>query len=180
MWDKRMWGISLIVWCCCLAAVSPAQAHKLLVSAVVEADGGLKVQVFFPDGAPAQEVPVKVTPGQGGSPMIGKTDVQGVWKLAQVAPGSYRVEAGDPLGHRAETRVVVAGAAAAAGSSAPSPGASQPPPVAPGAQKPDAAPLGEPIPWGHILAGLGFIFGVSAFIMVLKLRGEVKRRAPRD
>ena len=48
-----------------------------------------------------------------------------------------------------------------------------------GATPPPPPPPGEPIPWTSVLAGLGFIFGISAFITVLKLRAEVRRHASR-
>ena len=33
----------------------------------------------------------------------------------------------------------------------------------------------EPIPWNQIISGFGFIFGISAFIISLKLRADLKR-----
>jgi len=163
---KKIGVISLALACFSLAAVSGAQGHKLLVTAVTEADGSLKVLAFFPDGSPAQEVPVAVVPEDGRPRLEAKTDIQGACKVARLEPGNYRVEAGDPLGHRAETRVVVAGGPAAA---APAAGGSG-----------TRARLREALPWGNILAGLGFIFGLTAFLMVLRLRREVRRHAPRD
>ena len=176
MWGKKIWVISLACLGLGLAGAGPVQAHKLLASAVPEG-GGLRVQVFFPDGTPAQEVPVKVIPAAGRPVLTGKTDQHGVCQIAGVGPGQYRVEAGDALGHLAESRVTVAGAAG------PVPGASvsgaQPQATSPAAPPP---PLlrGEPIPWANLLAGLGFIFGLSAFVMVLKLRSEVRKHASRD
>jgi hypothetical protein len=167
MWEKKIWLISLACLWLGLGWANPARAHKLLISAVPEG-GGLKVQVFFPDGTPAQEVPVKVTPADGRPALTGKTDNLGVCQIAGVAPGQYRVEAGDPLGHRAETRVTVPGAPVAG-----------PIPAATGATA-SPPPRGEPIPWANLLAGLGFIFGLSAFVMVLRLRAEVRKYASRD
>jgi hypothetical protein len=162
----KVWGFSLALVLVGLAPAGQALAHKLLVSGTPEAGGGLKVQAFFPDGKPAQEIPVAVIPAAGGSPRSGKTDHQGVCSFTGLAPGQYRLEAGDALGHRAVTQVVLPGPAAE---------------MAPPAGNP-AAPLprGEPLPWGNILAGLGFIFGVSAFLMVLRLRAEVRKHASRD
>lgn len=154
----------------CLAATAPVWAHKMLISAVVEETGMVKVQSFFPDGTPAQEVPVVIHPGDGAPDLTAMTDNLGICRFPPLKPGSYRVEAGDPLGHRAETRLVVAGATPGAGSASPSKTV---------AAK-DQAPPQEPLPWMAVLAGLGFIFGLSAFIMVLKLRAEVRRHAPRD
>jgi hypothetical protein len=145
-----------------------------LVAAAPQADGGLKVQAFFPDGHPAQEVSITVIPGDGRPPLSGKADSQGVAHFAPLTPGDYRVVVGDPLGHRAETRVVVP-----AGPEAPSPPQAAPGEAAPPGSGGSALP-GEPIPWFSILAGLGFVFGVTAFLMVLQLRREVRKHAPRD
>ncbi len=176
MWVRKTWRTSLLLFCFSLAMASGAQAHKLLVSAVAQPDGSLRVQAFFPDGTPAQEVPVAVIPLDGRPPLSGKTDAQGLAEIAPLTPGPYRVEVGDPLGHRAETRVVVAGAGGQeAGKS------TKVTPPAPGTAGATALPpAGEPLPWGNLLAGLGFIFGITAFLLVLKLRGEVKKLASRD
>lgn len=168
---RTIWGLSLAIIWFSLAA-SPAQAHKLLVSATPQVDGALTVQAFFPDGHPAQEIPVALIPEDGRPPWSGKTDAQGTCRFAALPPGQYRVEVGDPLGHRAETRVVIPGAGV------PSPGPQATLPVAATAKPEAAVPPGEPIPWGNILAGLGFIFGLTAFLMALKLRREGRRNAP--
>ncbi len=157
---KKFWALSLGLLILGLALASGAQAHKLLVSAQSEGPGVLKVQAFFPDGNPAQEVSVTVVPAAEGASRTGLTDTQGFLTLTGLAPGDYRVVVGDPLGHRAETRVVLPGA-----------------PSTPAVSRQAPPPPGEPLPWGNILAGLGFIFGVSAFILVLKLRAEFKRHA---
>jgi hypothetical protein len=159
------------MWLCLwMAATSPAQAHKLLVSATVEG-GGLKVQAFFHDGNPAREAPVTVAmiPPAGHPPLSGKTDAHGVCRFAQLAPGAYVVGVGDPMGHRADARVTIPGAAAAPAASPPDK-----------ASAPSPAPPREPVPWNNILAGLGFIFGLSAFIMVMRLNREVKKLASRN
>lgn len=174
---RKSWRISLLLFCFGLAAASGAQAHKLLVSAIPQADGALTVQAFFPDGNPAQEVPVAVIPLDGRPPLSGKTDTQGLCKIGPLNPGQYRVEVGDPLGHRAETRLVITGAGAQEAGTAPK---ATTPPAAATAAPTAPPPAGEPLPWGNLLAGLGFIFGVTAFLLVLKLRGEVRRLAPRD
>jgi hypothetical protein len=163
---RKFWALSLGLLILGLALASGAQAHKLLVSAQSAGPGVLKVQAFFPDGNPAQEVSVTVVPAAGGASRTGLTDAQGLLTLTGLSPGDYRVVVGDPLGHRAETRVVLPGGAAPA---APAP--------APAVSSQAPAPPGEPLPWSNILAGLGFIFGVSAFILVLKLRAEFKRHA---
>ncbi|MBW1991537.1 MAG: carboxypeptidase regulatory-like domain-containing protein [Deltaproteobacteria bacterium] len=158
-----------------LLASPPALAHKLLVSATVEGKGGLKVLAFFPDGTPAQEVLITVTPSDGSAPREGRTDSQGVCLLSGLKPGFYRVVAGDPLGHRAETTVVIPGASGTGSQGNEKEGAAAP-------AKATDSPIvrGEPLPWGNILAGLGFIFGLTALVMVLKLKSDLRRYAPRD
>jgi hypothetical protein len=158
-------------------SAGPALAHKLLISATPQGEGVLLIEAFFPDGAPAQQAPVTVTP-QGGEAIIGKTDAKGAWRLTGLKPGPHLVVVGDEMGHRAEKKVVMPGAAEA------QPQTSTPaqPPPASAAKPPVAAPAetgsrAEPIPWTNILAGLGFVFGLTAFLMVLKLKAELKRHA---
>ncbi len=168
----RKIGVLLAVLLTCgVTLPCAALAHKMLVSAVAEDGGGLRVEVFFPNGAPGQEVPVTVAPAAGGPALAsGKTDSQGVARFPGVAPGSYRVVADDPLGHRAEIQMTLPGPGRATG-----PKAAPGPPPAKG-----LAPRGEPIPWAAVLGGLGFIFGLAAFIQVLHLKRELKKYASRD
>jgi len=169
-------AVSLWPLAVCFLLTSAAQAHKLLVAAVVEGKNAVKVQAFFPDGTPAQEIPVTVTPKDGSPPLTGTTDVQGVCRFSGVKPGAYGVAAGDPLGHRGETKVVIPGAASSVAPQIP-----EKPATAAGAGKsPPSLPQGEPLPWGNILAGLGFIFGLASFVMVLKLRADMRRYASRN
>ena len=182
----RLGQVSLMALMLFLISPPMAQAHKLLISITPEANGSLIVQAFFPDGNPAQDVPLRVTPEDGSPPLTGKTDSQGNFRFTEVKPGSYRIEAGDPLGHRAEKRVIVPGRPASKAPEVSSQKAAAPSRTAAAASKvitpPPATPpppQGEPIPWANILAGLGFIFGLTAFVMVLKLRAEVRRHASR-
>ncbi len=170
--------VSLWALAFCLPAVNPARAHKLLVSAVADGENNLTGRAFFPDGSPAQEIPVTVTPGDGPQPMTGVTDRQGVARFPGLKPGKYRVSAGDPLGHRGETSLVIPGAASPA---APPVSGPKPATVTNAASSPPSSPpSGEPLPWGNILAGLGFIFGLASFVMVLKLRADLRRHASRN
>jgi hypothetical protein len=166
---RKIGTISLALLWFSLAAVPGAQGQKLLVTAVSEADGALKVLAFFPDGKPAQDAPVAVISEDGHATVEGKTDDQGALKIARLKAGHYRVEVGDPLGHRAETRVVIAGEGLAPASGAP-----------PATVSGFPVRFREALPWGNILGGLGFIFGLTAFLMVLRLRREMKKHAPRD
>lgn len=173
----RLLALNLWALVICGLLAGAALAHKLLVSAVVEGKNDLKVQAFFPDGNPAQEIPVTVAPGDGSPPLAGKTDTQGYCRFTGLKPGPYRVAAGDLLGHRGEADIVIPGAGTAAAPralerAAATAGSGSPPPAVPAA--------GEPLPWTNILAGLGFIFGFAAFVMVLKLKADLRRYAPRN
>ena len=161
----------------CLGTAGPALAHKLLISATPQGEGTLLIEAFFPDGNPAQQVPVTVTP-QGGEAITGKTDPKGAWRLTGLKPGPHQVVVGDEMGHRAEKKVVMPGAVV---TQAKTPAPAQPFPAAAGkpavAAPAEAGSRAEPVPWTNILAGLGFIFGFSAFLMVLKLKADLKRHA---
>ncbi len=167
-WKIR--ALAAILAACGVILPSAALAHKMLVSAVPEGSS-LRVEVFFPNGAPAQEVPVTLAPA-GGAPALasGQTDSQGAARFPGVAPGSYRVVAADPLGHRAEIQVTV-----------PGPGqGGQEKVAAPPSPEKASAPQGEPFPWAAALGGLGFIFGLAAFLQVLHLKRELKKYASRN
>jgi len=167
-------AISLLI---CVIAATPALAHKLLVSATSQGEGALLVQAFFPDGAPAQEIPVTVTP-QEGPALTGRTDNQGRLSLTGLKPGPYRVAVGDALGHRTETKVVIPGQVIIQGKTpAPATPPSASAPLTPPPATAELSPQAEPIPWTKILAGLGFIFGLTAFLMVIKLKGDFRRHA---
>lgn len=171
-------ALALSLWALVIAMMltGAALAHKLLVSAVVEGKNDLKVMAFFPDGSPAQEIPVTVAPADGSAPLNGKTDAQGVCRLIGLKPGSYQVAAGDPLGHRGETKIVIPGAAPAAAPQA----IEKPAAAVAGSPALPAPSSGEPLPWGNILGGLGFIFGLTALVMVLKLKSDMRRYASRN
>ena len=177
MWLTRPLALSLLALVVFLIFPGTALAHKLLVSALVEGKNDLKVMAFFPDGIPAQEIPVTVAAADGSAPLNGTTDAQGSCRFTGLKPGTYQVAAGDPLGHRGETKIVIPGAMPTA-----DPRAIEKPAAAGGSGSPPAATpaAGEPLPWGNILAGLGFIFGLTALVMVLKLKSDMRRYASRD
>lgn len=154
---------------------SAAQAHKLLVAAALEKEGVLKIEAFFPDGSPAQEIPVSIAPENGRPPLSGRTDRQGTFRFYSLSPGHYRIVVGDPMGHRAETQVVIPGGPELVKAAPPSSATVLTPPSPLSAA--GATPArGEPTPWGAILAGLALIFGLTALIMVLNLRKEIRRK----
>jgi hypothetical protein len=80
------------------------------------------------------------------------------------------------MGHRAETQFELKAGAPGRKEE----GSSTPQPVAVAPSEP-ARPLAErgPVPWTEVLAGLAFIFGLSALLMCLKLRAQVRGLAAR-
>ena len=170
--------LALSLWALVILLIftGPALAHKLLVSAMVEGKSDLKVMAFFPDGSPAREIPVTVAPADGPAPLNSKTDGQGVCRLISLKPGTYQVAAGDPLGHRGETTIVIPGAAPTAAPRA----IDKPAAAVAGSPALPANQSGEPLPWGSILGGLGFIFGLTALVMVLKLKSDMRHYASRN
>jgi hypothetical protein len=154
----------------------PVWGNTLLLSAAIEGKRALRVQVLFPDGHPAQGLEVLAAPTAGGKTVTGRTDGEGMCLLENLQAGPYRVEVVDSQGRRAETKVVMPGAAAAtATTSLPKVAA---PAAAPAEEvKAATASQAEPFPWAIILASLGFVFGLGAFLMVLKLRADFKRYA---
>ena len=175
---RLMRPLVLSFWALAIALMlaGTGRAHKLLVSTMVEGKNDLKIMAFFPDGSPAREIPVTVAPADGSDPLNGKTDAQGLCRFIGLKPGTYQVAAGDPLGHRGEAKIVIPGAVLTADSRA----LEKPAAVVAGSPALPATPSGEPLPWGNILGGLGFIFGLTALVMVLKLKSDLRRYASRD
>ncbi len=144
-----------------LASGPAAFAHRMIAAARVREDGSVLLQAFFPDGTPARRVKVEVRRPDGSLFAELETDAEGKAVVkAEGAPGRWTARFVGSMGHATEAEFQVAGA---------KPGA----PPAPAAQ--EDLVRREPVPWRDILAGLGFIFGLSALLMCLKLRRELRR-----
>ncbi len=157
-------------------AAPPALAHKMLAVAREHEDGTVTLQAVFPDGRPARGVQVEVRRPDGSLFASGKTDEQGRLTVEpEGAAGRWRAVFTGSMGHATEATFQVGpeGAATRPAQGPQEPGA--PPAAAPAGER--AAPHlePEPVPYGEVLAGLGFVFGLAAFLMCLKMRGELGR-----
>jgi hypothetical protein len=175
-----------------LAAGPDAWAHKMIAAARVRDDGTVLVQAFFPDGRPARGVATEVTRPDGSAFLSSKTDDAG--KLVVTphgAAGQWTATFTGSMGHKTSVSFEIEAPAPPKPVQAPPVTAPEPVvlPEAPPEPEPAAprpAPLAdddliapEPTPWDSILAGLGFISGLSALLLYLKLREEVRRMAAR-
>ena len=168
------------------AASGRAFAHKMLAASRVHEDGSVLLQAFFPDGTPARGVRVEVRRPDGTLFVEGKSDREGKFVLKPPGPaGRWTACFVGSMGHRADVTFTLAGPAGQAPAAGPAAGAAAgtlpPPPAA----RP-ATPSGsenliykEPIPWFRVFAGLGFICGVSALLMCMRLRAELRKLAQR-
>ncbi|MFW6119088.1 MAG: hypothetical protein ACOC7S_01985 [Planctomycetota bacterium] len=164
-----------------LVLTPDALAHKMLAVARVREDGTVRLQAVFPDGKPARDVKVEVRRPDGSLFTEGVTDERGELIVEpEGAAGRWSAAFTGSMGHRVETTFGVESAAP-----------ERTAPVARGAENredegeapPQPAPEpsdGEPVPWTRILAGLGFIFGLAAFLMCLKLRADLRRHLTAD
>ncbi|MGD2174269.1 MAG: hypothetical protein PVJ27_02610 [Candidatus Brocadiaceae bacterium] len=163
-----------------LTAAQPARAHKMMAAARTREDGTALIQAFFPDGRPAREVRVEVLRPDGTRFAEGTTDGQGRFTVApDGTPGRWRAVVTGSMGHRAETDFRIGPGPAGADASPPETAPDLPTlePAAPAASPAEEEGLiqKEPFPWTGCLAGLGFVFGLSALLMCLKLRSELRR-----
>ncbi len=145
-----------------------ALAHKILVDCLVKEEGTVQIEAFFPDGSPAKKVKVEVFRSDGSLFIEGKTDTEGRFFLHPGRPlGPWRVVVTGTMGHAAETQFELTGEVK-----------EKEGPEKAAVSKPEAKRLAhkEATPWFKIIAGLGFIFGLSSFIFILKLRSERKRK----
>jgi len=154
----------LFVW-----TAGEAHAHKMIAARRVHEDGTVLLQAFFPDGKPARGVQVEVRRPDGSLFAAERTDGQGKLVIRpDDMPGQWTATFLGSMGHRTETQFTMGRAASAQGAPAAAPNAT----AAPGDE---SLIVKEPVPWWNVLAGLGFILGLSAFLMCLNLRREVAR-----
>lgn len=147
-----------------------ALAHRILADSQVGGDGKVRIEAFFPDGTPARggrveiflpggEVFIDGTTGKDGFFFFNPKRQQGVWRA--VVTGM--------MGHRAETEFEIATVSEDTARQEGKRGS-----TGDGLKKISVAHV-EEIPWLKIISGLGFIFALASFIMVMKLRAELKR-----
>ena len=150
-----------------------ALAHKMMMDAMVNDDGTVLLEAFFPDGSPAKNTKVEVFSPDGSQVMEGTTNADGQLIFTpEKKTGVWKAVATGKMGHKtsAEFEIVTS--------------------VSPEEQtesikeepvEKESEPVGkriahkEPIPWNQIISGVGFIFGISAFVISLKLKADLNK-----
>ncbi|MFQ6040298.1 MAG: hypothetical protein ACE5PV_05530 [Candidatus Poribacteria bacterium] len=137
-----------------------ALAHKMMMDSMVNDDGTVLLEAFFPDGSPARNTKVEVFSPDGSLFAEGTTNVDGQFTFTPAKKeGAWKAVATGKMGHKTSTEFeIVAGARNSELK-----------------QESKRIAHKEPIPWNQIISGFGFIFGMSAFIISLKLRADLKR-----
>lgn len=149
-----------------------ALAHKMLIDVFVQEDGAVLVGVFFPDGSPAKNCKVEILTEDGRVFKEGLTDRDGQFMFKpEGAVGTFKAVATGTMGHKVEVSFKMG-----------EPQAAPQEAEGPGEVKPTKIKLShkEKFPWLEIIAGLGFIFGLSSFILCLKLMSELKNASARN
>lgn len=153
-----------------LLSANGALAHRMLVDALVRKDGKVQVEAFFPDGSPVKNMKVEIFSPDGSLFKEGKTDMEGRFLVTPTGPaGTWRAVVTGMMGHRAETKFEV-------GTLAGSEEAIHVKPPVRVSKETKGLAHREEIPWFRIIAGLGFIFGLAALIMQLKLQSEWRQK----
>jgi len=138
-------------------------AHRLDMD-VYPGKTSIRVEAYFPDGTPARGDRVEMF-YQGRIIANCTTDPQGICILPRPDYPEVKIVVSGKLGHRAERTLRLA-------------------PVPSSASQPPQAPLKkikkhqERFPVTEVLAGLGFIFGLSGFILAWDTRRRFKNLAP--
>jgi nickel transport protein len=177
-----LWGVAVVI---CVLVPSLAFGHRLNVFAYVEGDA-IGVEAYFSDGKGARDADVAVFGPDDKQLLSGKTDVEGKFSFAAPATasdlkivvttgdqheGSYTLKA-DELG----------GAPSEQATPAPDPGGA----VSPGQPvsrleakltsiQRELNELKEKISLDRVIAGIGFIVGLSGVAMYFMARGVLAR-----
>ena len=155
-----------------LTATHEAWAHKMMAAALPRDDGTVLLQAFFPDGKPARGVKVEVFRPDGSVLLTAQTDDAGKLTVTPDAAGQWKATFTGSMGHKTRAEFCVGAAQEPASPAIPRPDATA---AGPGHQ--ESLIQKEPFPWVKVAAGLGFIFGLSALLMCLKLRASLKKLA---
>jgi len=150
-----------------LLTADSALAHKMMMDSMVNDNGTVLLETFFPDGTPARSTKVEVFSPDGSQFVTGTTNADGqfIFTPGREA-GVWKAVATGKMGHKTSTEFEI-GAGISAEEQTEALKESKP------ARKRIAHK--EPIPWNQILSGFGFIFGISAFIISLKLKADLKK-----
>jgi hypothetical protein len=164
--------IIIVVVSLVLFLPTAAFAHKMLIDAFPQEDGTILVEALFPDGSPAKNCQVEILTEDGASFKKGLTDEDGQFIFVPGdAAGTYKAVVTGTMGHRAEISFEIKGAEVPTGET------EMPTGVSP---KRVQISIKEKFPWLEIIAGLGLIFGLSSFILCLKLMSKLKNASTRN
>ena len=148
-------------------------AHKMMMDSMVNDDGTVLLEAFFPDGSPARNTKVEVFSPDGSLFTEGTTSEEGQFIFTpEKKAGIWKAVATGQMGHKTSAEFeIVAGASAE----------EQTESVKEEPIEKESKPVEkriahkEPIPWNQIISGFGFIFGISAFVISLKLKADLKK-----
>ena len=150
-----------------------ALAHKMMMDSMVNDDGTVLLEAFFPDGSPAKNTKIEVFSPDGSQFAEGTTNADGQFIFTpKKEAGIWKAVATGKMGHKTSAEFeIVAGVGAFEQTES-----IKEEPIEK-KSKPEGKRIAhkEPIPWNQIISGLGFIFGISAFIITLKLKADLKR-----
>jgi len=143
--------------------IPEAFGHKMLIDILVEKDKTVRVDAFFPDGTKVKGAKIEVFKPNGELFIKDKTDDEGGFSFKpKDIPGKWKVVVTGTMGHRAEKEFMVGAESSKI-------------------KKEEkkvynvAVVKKEAFPFVPLLAGLGFIFGLLSFIMVLKINAKMKK-----
>jgi len=180
----KPYGFIFLTLILLLLRTSQALSHKMLGDALVNADGTVLIEAFFPDGSPVKNMQVEVFKPDGSLFIESKTDQKGQVIINPKGPkGIWKAVIIGKMGHRTEVEFEITpdslggaeGEKAKLGESQASgklireedPCKSHQPKATRLAHK-------EETPWFQIIAGLAFILALTSLIMQLKSRQERK------
>ena len=150
-----------------------ALAHKMMMDAMVNDDGTVLLEAFFPDGSPAKNTKVEVFSPDGSQVMEGTTNADGQFIFTpEKKMGVWKAVATGKTGHKTSAEFEMV---AVVGSEEQTESIEEE--LVKGEPKSERKRIAhkEAIPWNQIISGFGFIFGISAFIISLKLKADLKK-----
>jgi hypothetical protein len=182
-----------------LADTGAAWAHNLLAEYRILPGGRVRIESWFETGDSPPGARVRVYRADGSLLCEGTLDRDGFYTFPVTRPEALRVEVNDRAGHRAEVYIPAqtlaarfpAEAAGAVGACVGSPAAPltavlllgdhvHAPATAPEKDVP-SADRSHPFPLKDILAGVGFLLGLAAFLISLhnaRALAEIKKTLP--
>jgi hypothetical protein len=185
-------GAVVLPWIMLMLMELPSLAHKMMVEVIVSREGRIEVRVFFPDGTPARKVKVEVFSPGGESCFCGATDDEGMYVCGPAREGGvWRVVAEGRTGHRVQRDFEVrlgkssgdrSGQKEVKAAEAQAPSSPVWPSVPPeragtniSSSRGHAAAPKEAFLWREVISGVGFIFGLFAFVLALQNHRRLRR-----